>query len=54
MLSSQVIARPRDASGFVELRAGSPASYRNCAATVRAIVENSVRQRLGPEAGKRP
>jgi hypothetical protein len=54
MLSSQVIVRPKDASGFVELQAGSMVSYKNCAATVRAIVENFIRQRLAPEAGKKP
>src|SRR5262245_13972535 len=52
-LSSQVISRPKDASGFVELQAGSMASYRNCAATVRAIVESFIRQRLAPDKGKR-
>jgi hypothetical protein len=45
---AQVLTRPHDASGFVELDAGSMASYKNCAASVRAVVEHLIWDRLGP------
>ena len=38
-LWTKVIAHPKDGSGYFELEAGSPASYKNCAGMVRAIVE---------------
>jgi hypothetical protein len=53
MLSTELIARPKDASGFVDLQAGSMASYKVCAGMVRAIVENFIRQRLAPTPDRR-
>jgi hypothetical protein len=50
---SQVLSRPNNASGFVELEAGSMASYKNCAAAVRSVVERFIWQRLGPEKDKK-
>jgi hypothetical protein len=52
-LSSKLIARPKDGSGYVELEAGSPASYKNCAATIQGIVQNFVRQRLTADTSKK-
>lgn len=52
-LWSKAIARPRDASAYVELEAGSPASYKNCAGMVRAIVQNFIWERLDPAKKKK-
>ena len=51
-LWSKRIARATDASGYVDLEAGSPASYKNCAASVRAIVEGFIRARMDPARKK--
>ncbi|HEX5216037.1 MAG TPA: hypothetical protein VFV98_11285 [Vicinamibacterales bacterium] len=40
---SKVLARPKDPSGYIDLEAGSMASYKNCAAAVRAVVEQFIR-----------
>ena len=45
-LWSKVIAHPKDAIWYFELEAGSPASYKNCAGMVRAIVEGFIRAQL--------
>ena len=51
-LWSKVIAHPNDASGYFELEAGSPASYKNCAGMVRAIVEGFIKAQLDPARRK--
>ena len=43
---SKVIARPTDATGYVDLEAGSPASWENCAGSVHSVVLGFVRARL--------
>ena len=45
-LWTKLLAHPTDASPYVELEAGSPASYKNCAASVRAIVQSLIHERL--------
>jgi len=50
---AQVLTRPGDASGFVELDAGSMASFKNCAGSVRAVVERFIWERLGPAKDKK-
>jgi hypothetical protein len=49
---SKVIVHPKDTAGYFEFEAGSPVSYKNCAGTVRAIVERFIRARLGPAKKK--
>lgn len=49
---AKVIAHPKNASGYFELEAGSPASYKTCAAMVRAIVEVFIKTRLDPARKK--
>jgi len=51
-LWSTVIAHPQDATGYFELEAGSPASYKNGAGMVRAIVEWFIKARLDPNRKK--
>ena len=51
-LWSTRIARATEASGYVDLEAGSPASFKNCAGSVRAIVEGFIRARLDPARKK--
>ena len=48
---AKVIA-PKDASGYFELKAGSPASYKNCAGMVRAIVEWFIKAQMDPAKKK--
>jgi hypothetical protein len=47
-----LITHAKDASGYVELEAGSMASYKNCAGMVRAIVELFIRKQMGPARSK--
>lgn len=49
---TQLFARPKDASGYVDIEAGSDASYKNCAAMVRAIVGTFIRARMDPSRKK--
>ena len=49
---TQLYARPEDESGYLDMEAGSPASYKNCAGTVRAIVERFIRSRMDPSRKK--
>lgn len=49
---SKVIAHPVDASGYFELEAASPASYKNCAGMMRGIVEGFIKERLDPTKKK--
>ena len=49
---TQLYARPKDASGYLDMEAGSPVSYKNCAGTVRAIVERFIRSRMDPSRKK--
>ena len=51
-LWSKQIVHAKDASPYVELEAGSMASYKNCAGMVRAIVETFIRARLDPSRKK--
>jgi hypothetical protein len=51
-LWSKVIAHPKDASGYFELEAGSPASFKNCAALLRAVIEGFIKTRLDPAKKK--
>lgn len=46
------IAHPKDASRHVDLEAGSMASYKNCAAMVRGIVDGFIRTRMDPTKKK--
>lgn len=50
---AQVLTRPGDPSGFAELDAGSMASYKNCAASVRAVVERLIWDRVAPPKVKK-
>ena len=52
-LWSTLFARATPASGFVDLEAGSMASYKNCAAAVRQVVENFVWQQMDPSYVKK-
>ena len=45
---SKRYARAKDNRDYVDLEAGSMASYKNCAAAVRLIVENFVWQQMDP------
>ena len=49
---SKLIAHPKDASGYFELEAGSPASYKTCAGMVRATVEWFIRAQMDPAKKK--
>jgi hypothetical protein len=49
---SKVIAHPKDASGYFELEAGSPASFKNCAALLRAVLEGFIKTRMDPAKKK--
>ena len=49
---STLLAHPKDASGYFELEGGSPASYKNAAALVRATVDGFIRARLDPAKKK--
>jgi hypothetical protein len=51
-LWARQLAHATEASPYVELEAGSPASYKNCAGTVRAIVEGFIRARMDPAKKK--
>ncbi len=51
-LWSTLFARAKDESGYVDLEAGSPASYKNCAALLRATVDGFIRSRLDPARKK--
>ena len=45
---TKLIAHTTDTSVYVDLEAGSMASYKNCAGMVRAIVERFIRAQLDP------
>ena len=47
-LITTLIARPKDPAGYLDLEAGSMASYKNCAAAVRAAVEQFIRASVTP------
>jgi hypothetical protein len=49
---STLIAHAKESSEYVELEAGSPASYKTCAAMLRAIVDAFIRARLDPAKKK--
>lgn len=51
-LWSKLIARAKDGSGYVDLEAGSMASYKNCTGMVRVIVERFIRAQLDPATKK--
>jgi len=47
-LITTLIGRPKDPAGYLDLEAGSMASYKNCAAAVRAAVEQFIRASVTP------
>lgn len=52
-LWAKLIAHPKDPSPYVDLEAGSPASWKNCAASVRAVVGAFIRERMDPTRKKK-
>lgn len=51
-LWTKLIAHPREGSMYADLEAGSMASWKNCAGTVRTIVEIFIRTRMDPAKKK--
>lgn len=49
---TKLVAHPTGASPYIDLEAGSPASWKNCAASVRAIVDFFIRERMDPSRKK--
>jgi hypothetical protein len=49
---TQLYSRPREGADYYDMEAGSPASYKNCAGTVRAIVARFIRARMDPSRKK--
>lgn len=51
-LWSKLISHPREGSMYADLEAGSMASWKNCAGTVRTILEIFIRTRMDPAKKK--
>jgi hypothetical protein len=50
---SKAFSRPKTGAMWVDLEAGTPASYKNCAGMVRAVVEGFIKSTMDPAKKKK-